>query len=143
MQYLSHCMVKSISMLYNHLLSLLHFCIASNNSEDTAPISTCNAKCHVKFHLLYALTDLQDKYNGLGFTMERPCAAPCPFLCWPFNCTIINPLKIFVRSTDGMSPTICSIDGMLLTALSPLSTALCASPMVCDPGNACVQSVTL
>lgn len=37
--------------------------------------------------------------------MERPCALPCPFLCWPFNCTIINPLKIFVRSTDGMAPS--------------------------------------
>ena len=44
---------------------------------------------------------VQDKYNGLSFTMERPRGCPCPFLCWPFNCTIINPLKMFVRSTDG------------------------------------------
>ena len=47
------------------------------------------------------LAALQDKYNGLSFTMERPRGCPCPFLCWPFNCTIINPLKMFVRSTDG------------------------------------------
>lgn len=52
------------------------------------PISTMN--CH-----------LQDKYNGLSFTMERPRTCPIPFLCWPFNCTILCPLKLFVRSTDG------------------------------------------
>ena len=44
---------------------------------------------------------MQDKYNGLSFTMERPRTCPMPFLCWPFNCTILCPLKLFVRSTDG------------------------------------------
>lgn len=44
---------------------------------------------------------VQDKYNGLSFTMERPRTCPIPFLCWPFNCTILCPLKLFVRSTDG------------------------------------------
>ena len=56
---------------------------------------------------------VQDKYNGLSFTMERPRTCPVPFLCWPFNCTILCPLKLFVRSTDGeladspYPPTLC------------------------------------
>ncbi|DBA82803.1 hypothetical protein WJX77_009020 [Trebouxia sp. C0004] len=60
----------------------------------------CDCLCLPGCYKRLTLT-AKDKYNGLSFTMERPRGCPCPFLCWPFNCTIINPLKMFVRSTDG------------------------------------------
>lgn len=67
-------------------------------------IGNIAATIPAELHLLIVLTlgwCIQDKYNGLSFTMERPRTCPIPFLCWPFNCTILCPLKLFVRSTDG------------------------------------------
>ncbi|KAL3157951.1 hypothetical protein ABBQ32_012351 [Trebouxia sp. C0010 RCD-2024] len=60
----------------------------------------CNCLCFPCCYKRLTLT-AKDKYNGLSFTMERPRTCPIPFLCWPFNCTILCPLKLFVRSTDG------------------------------------------
>ncbi|KAL3150228.1 hypothetical protein ABBQ32_000087 [Trebouxia sp. C0010 RCD-2024] len=43
----------------------------------------------------------KDKNNNLSFTLERPCACPITCLPWPLNCTILSPLKVFVRGATG------------------------------------------
>lgn len=72
----------------------------SNDNQLCLPDFTLGIRAVI--WLIYTLEwHMQDKYNGLSFTMERPRTCPLPFLCWPFNCTILCPLKLFVRSTDG------------------------------------------
>lgn len=51
--------------------------------------------------VLELIAVLQDKNNRLSFTLERPCACPITCLPWPFNCTILSPLKVFVRGATG------------------------------------------
>ena len=49
----------------------------------------------------------QDKNNRMSFTLERPCACPITCLPWPFNCTILSPLKVFVRGATGEQQQLC------------------------------------
>ena len=64
--------------------------------------------------ILFSIFCLQDKFNGLSFVMERPCAAPCFWLpCWPLTCCISCPLKVFVRNTEGEGSHVSSVSAML------------------------------
>ena len=62
---------------------------------------TCKTCCPNTLSASDMSTVLQDTNNRLSFTLERPCACPITCLPWPFNCTILSPLKVFVRGATG------------------------------------------